>query len=49
MQESILEHGKVVKHILRYLQGTKEYWLHYFRVKNESYNEVIISGSCDFD
>lgn len=49
MQEPILKHGNVVKHILRYLQGTNEYWLHYFGVQNESNNEVIISGSYDFD
>jgi hypothetical protein len=49
MQEPILEHGKVVKHILRYLQGTKEEWIHYFGVQNKFNSEVIINGSCDFE
>jgi hypothetical protein len=37
------------QHILKYLQGSKEYWLHYFGIQNESNSEIIISGSCDFD
>ncbi len=49
MQEPILEHGKVVKHILKYLQGTKKYWFHYFGVQNEINREIIINGFCDFD
>ncbi len=49
MQESRSEHQRAVKCILRYLQGSKEYWIHYFGRQCESSNKMIISGSCDFN
>lgn len=49
MEESRSEHQRAVKCILRYLQGSKEYWIHYFERQFESSNKMIISGSCDFN
>jgi hypothetical protein len=47
MQESISEHLRAVKCILRYLQRFKEYWIHYSKRQCESSNKMIIGGFCD--